>query len=73
MVSKADTLIGELKALKIPTLVVHGEKNKGIWTSEKKMAALFSLVYISGAGHMMMVENPDAFYGEVAKFIKGLK
>ena len=50
MVSKTDTLAGELKALKIPTLVVYGEKNKGLWTSEKKMAAHFPLVYISGLG-----------------------
>ncbi len=34
------------------------------------MAALFPLVYIPGAGHMMMADNPDAFYGEVAEFIK---
>ncbi len=72
-VSKADTLTGELKALKVPTLVVYGEKNKGLWTSEKKMKALFPLVFIPGAVHVMMGDNPDAFYGEVAKFIKGLK
>jgi pimeloyl-ACP methyl ester carboxylesterase len=72
-VSKEDKLAGELKALKVPTLVVYGEKNKGLWTSENKMAALFPLVYILGAGHAMMVDNPDAFYGEVAKFAKELK
>lgn len=37
------------------------------------MAALFPLVYTPGAGHLMMVDNPAAFYGEVAKFIKTLK
>jgi len=72
-VSKEDKLAGELKALKVPTLVVYGEKNKGLWTSEKKMAALFPLVYILRAGHMMMGDNSDAFYGEVAKFAKELK
>jgi pimeloyl-ACP methyl ester carboxylesterase len=70
--SKEDTLAGRLKALKVPVLAVYGEKNKGIWTSEKKLAALFPLVYTPGAGHLMMVDNPAAFYGEVAKFIKGL-
>jgi pimeloyl-ACP methyl ester carboxylesterase len=72
-VSKEDKLAGELKALRVHTLVVYGEKNKGLWTSERKMAALFPLVYTPGAGHLMMVDNPAAFYGEVAKFIKTLK
>ena len=71
-VSKEDKLAGELKALNVPTLVVYGEKNKGLWTSEKKMAELFPLVYTPGAAHIMMVDNPSAFYGEVAKFAKGL-
>jgi pimeloyl-ACP methyl ester carboxylesterase len=72
-VSKEDKLAGELKALKVPTLVVYGEKNKGLWTSENKMAALFSLIYVPRAGHVMMGDNPDFFYGEVIKFIKSLK
>jgi pimeloyl-ACP methyl ester carboxylesterase len=71
-VSKEDKLAGELKALKVPTLVVYGEKNKGLWTSETKMAALFPLVYTPGAAHVMMVDNPDHFYGETARFTKGL-
>jgi pimeloyl-ACP methyl ester carboxylesterase len=72
-ISKEDTLAWRLKALKVPVIAIYGEKNKGLWTSEKKMAALFPLVFIPGAGHVMMGDNPDAFYGEVAKFIKGLK
>ena len=71
-VSKEDKLAGELKALRVPTLVVYGEKNKGLWTSEKKMASLFPLVYTPGAAHMMMGDNPTAFYGEVARFAAGL-
>jgi pimeloyl-ACP methyl ester carboxylesterase len=71
--SKEDKLAGELVALKVLTIVVYGEKNKGLWTSEKKMAALFNLVYTPGAGHVMMSDNPDAFYGDVAKFIMGTK
>jgi len=54
-------------------LVIYGEKNKGLWTSEKKMVDQFSLVYIPGAGHAMMEDNPDAFYGAVIRFVKGLK
>jgi pimeloyl-ACP methyl ester carboxylesterase len=71
-VSKEDKLAGELKALNVPTLVVYGEKNKGLWTSEAKMAALFPLIYTPGAAHVMMVDNPDHFYSEVARFAKGL-
>lgn len=71
-VSREDKLAGELKALGVPTLVVYGEKNKGLWTSEAKMAALFPLVYTPGAAHVMMVDNPDHFYGEVARFARGL-
>jgi pimeloyl-ACP methyl ester carboxylesterase len=71
-VSKEDKLAGELKALNVPTLVIYGEKNKGLWTSEVKMAKLFTLVYTPGAAHIMMVDNPDHFYNEVARFAKGL-
>ena len=71
-VSKADTLLGEIKALAVPVLAVYGEKNKGLWMSERKMGSLFPLVFIPGAGHVMMVDNPDYFYGEVAKFIGSL-
>jgi len=70
--SKADTLAGELKALRVPTLVIYGEKNKGLWPSEKKMANLFKLIYTPGAAHVMMVDNPDSFYGDVAAFFKSL-
>ena len=72
-VSKENKLAGELKALRVTTLVVYGEKNKGLWTSEKKMADLFPFIFIPGAGHVMMGDNPPAFYGEVIKFVKSLK
>jgi pimeloyl-ACP methyl ester carboxylesterase len=68
-VSSEDTLIGRLSALKIPILAIYGEMNRGKWTSEKKLGALFPLVFIPEAGHMMMVDNPAAFYAEVAAFI----
>lgn len=71
-VSKEDKLTGELKSLNVATLVIYGEKNKGLWTSEKKMASLFPLIYTPGAGHIMMVDNPDHFYGEVARFAANL-
>jgi len=71
-ISKEDTLAGRLNALMVPVLAVYGEKNKGIWTSENKLAALFPLVFIPEAGHMMMSDNPDAFYDRVAQFINKL-
>ena len=71
-VSKTDTLAGELKALNLPTLVVYGEKNRGLWTSEKKMKELFPLVFIPGAAHIMMADNPEVFYSEVTTRARGL-
>jgi pimeloyl-ACP methyl ester carboxylesterase len=71
-VSKEDTMARRLRDLGVPVLAVYGAKNRGLWTSEKKLAALFPLVFIPGAGHLMMVDNPDAFYGEVAAFLKRL-
>lgn len=68
-VSSEDTLVERLTALKIPVLAIYGEMNRGKWTSEKKLGVLFPLVFIPEAGHMMMVDNPDAFYIEVAAFI----
>lgn len=72
-VSKEDTLAGRLTALKTPVLAIYGENNKGLWTSEKKIASLFQLVYIPKAGHEMMIDNPNAFYSDVTRFINELK
>lgn len=71
-VSNEDTLVKRLTALNIPVLAIYGETNRGKWTSEKKLEALFPLVFIPKAGHLMMVENPEAFYNEVTAFIHKL-
>jgi pimeloyl-ACP methyl ester carboxylesterase len=68
-VSKADTLKDRLVDLDVPVLVVFGEENRGKFTSEAKLGSIFPLVFIPEAGHSLMEENPDAFYGEVIKFI----
>ncbi len=68
-VSKADTLKDRLVDLGVPVLVVFGEENRGKFTSEGKLGSVFPLVFISEAGHAMMKDNPDAFYGKVIKFI----
>lgn len=72
-VSREGTLANRLVNLKVPVVAVFGEKNKGLWTSEKKLGALFPLVFIAGAGHGMMLDNPDAFYGAVTEFINSLR
>jgi pimeloyl-ACP methyl ester carboxylesterase len=71
-VSKADTLKDRLVELGVPVLVVFGEENRGKFTSEGKLGSIFPLVFIPEAGHSMMWDNPDAFYGEVIKFIRTL-
>jgi pimeloyl-ACP methyl ester carboxylesterase len=68
-VSTADTLKDRLVDLGVPVLVVFGEENKGKFTSEGKLGSVFPPVFIPEAGHPMMKDNPDAFYGEVIKFI----
>ncbi len=68
-VSTADTLKDRLVDLGVPVLVVFGEENRGKFTSEGKLGSVFPLAFISEAGHPMMKDNPDAFYGKVIKFI----
>jgi pimeloyl-ACP methyl ester carboxylesterase len=68
-VSKTDTLKDRLIDLGVPVLVVFGEENRGNFTSESKLGSVFPLVFIPEAGHAMMKDNPDAFFGEVIKFI----
>lgn len=71
-VSKKDDIRDRLVSLDVPVLAVFGEKNKGKFTSEAKMGEAFPLVFISGAEHSMMVDNPDEYYKEIAEFVKGL-
>ncbi|MCW4011480.1 MAG: alpha/beta hydrolase [Candidatus Bathyarchaeota archaeon] len=71
-VSKKDDIRDRLADLKIPVLAVFGEKNKGKFTSEAKMDEKFPLVFIPGAEHSMMVDNPDDYYREIARFVKSI-
>ncbi len=68
-ISNEDTLLNRLDALSIPVLVVFGNNNRGVYESEKRLAEKFPIVFIPNAGHNMMLENPDAFYNEIIKFI----
>lgn len=71
-VSKKDGIRDRLAALNVPVLAIFGEKNKGKFTSEAKMAEKFPLVFIPGAEHSMMVDNSDAYYHEIARFVKSI-
>jgi len=71
-ISREDTLLGRLTALGVPVLAVFGEDNRGKFASEEKLGKRFPLVHIPGAGHNMMQENPDAFYGAVATYLSEL-
>ena len=68
-ISKEDTLINKLVQLNIPVLPLFGEKNKGLFSSEKKIEQHFQIKYISNSGHDMMLANPDGFYQTIIKFI----
>ena len=71
-VSKKDEIRDRLAALNVPVLAIFGEKNKGKFTSEAKMAEKFPLVFIPGAEHSMMTDNPDSYYHEIARFVKSI-
>jgi len=73
-VAKEDTLTARLAILKVPILAVFGEKNRGTRTSEMKLGAIegASVVYIPRGGHVMMSDNPDAYYQAIDKFMNQL-
>jgi len=70
-VSKEDTLTLRLANLKVPILAIYGEKSRGLHTSEKRLEAISqtSIVYIPRGGHVMMRDNPDAFYQIIEEFM----
>ncbi|MFX0092816.1 MAG: alpha/beta fold hydrolase [Candidatus Hodarchaeota archaeon] len=69
-VSKEESLLTRLVQLSVPVLGIFGEKNKGQYTSEEKLASKFPIHFIPEAGHGMMVENPQAFYEVINGFLK---
>ena len=74
-VAKEDTLTIRLANLKVPILAIYGEKNRGLRTSEKRLGAIKQtcVVYIPQGGHVMMRDNPDAFYRAIDDFLKKIK
>ncbi|MGC9781390.1 MAG: alpha/beta hydrolase [Candidatus Heimdallarchaeota archaeon] len=69
-ISIANLLEKKLKQLSVPVLAIFGEKNKGRFSSESKLAAEFPVCYISEAEHAMMYDNPDDFYQAIIDFLK---
>ncbi|MCF2144809.1 MAG: alpha/beta hydrolase [Candidatus Heimdallarchaeota archaeon] len=67
--SSYDQLIYQLVELSVPTLAVFGEKNKGLYSSEKKLLEYFPVVYIPEASHNMMHENSAKFYDVIIDFL----
>ena len=67
--SSYDQLIYQLVELSVPTLAIFGEKNKGLFSSEKKLLEYFPVVYIPEASHNMMHENSAKFYDVIIDFL----
>lgn len=71
-VSKKDMLLMRLVQLSIPVLGMYGAKNKGKFSSEKKLLAKFPVRFIPDAGHAMMQDNPNFFYNTVIEYVNSL-
>ncbi len=70
-VSKADTLLGKLVEMGVPVIGIYGGENRGKYPSEARFREHFPVIFTPG-GHNMMIDDPDAFYLEVFKFINSL-
>lgn len=65
----------QYKALKIPTLVIYGEKDTGIGATAKKNLENLpnrTVVPLPGAGHACYMDKPDEFHKHFLEFLKGL-
>ena len=71
----ADTR-GSLSQIKVPTLVIAGEKDVVTPPSESEILAKgisqSTLAFIPGAGHFALLENPAAFNRVLTRFLDGL-
>lgn len=58
-VSKEDVTIPLLRKISesIPTKILYGEENKGVFTSETVLKKDFNIDYIPQSGHMMLYDN----------------
>ncbi|NHJ87808.1 MAG: alpha/beta hydrolase [Asgard group archaeon] len=72
-VSVTDNLISRIEQLNIPVLAIYGDKNKGKFSSERKLAMNFPIVFIPNAGHAMMYDDPNAFSKVTSDFIQQIR
>ena len=70
-VSKSDEVIGRLKnAITFPSYFFFGEKNKGVYSSEKTLRdAGYQILYVPLAGHSMYLENPEWFWEKIHELL----
>ena len=65
---------GDLPLIDVPTLVVHGAEDQLIPVSEAEILATSlpdaELVIVPGAGHLLNLEQPDAFNDAVRVFLE---
>ncbi|MBN1330322.1 MAG: alpha/beta hydrolase [Candidatus Heimdallarchaeota archaeon] len=67
--SKEKELFYRIINLSIPILAIYGEKNKGRFTSEEKLASKFPVVFIPNTAHDLMIKNPKIFYETIIDFL----
>jgi len=67
--SKEEELFHRIVNLSIPVLAIYGEKNKGRFTSEEKLASKFPIIFIPNADHGLMIQNPEKFYEALIDFL----
>ena len=73
-VSKEEVTIPLLRKISesIPTKILYGETNKGVFTSESLLKKYFTIDYIPHSGHMMLADNPEGFWLIVKKYVSEL-
>jgi pimeloyl-ACP methyl ester carboxylesterase len=71
-----DDLLGRLKEITCPTLVLVGEEDQALpaWKSRRLTDGIrgAELVIIPAAGHLSAVEQPEAVTGAIARFLTRL-
>ncbi len=71
-----DDLLGRLKEITCPTLVVVGEEDRAlpVWKSRRLAAGIrgAELVVIPAAGHLSAIEQPEAVTDAIARFLARL-
>ena len=72
-ISKKDTLVGRLVQLSVPILGLYGDRNKGKFSSEKKLASSFPIQFVPNSGHSMMHDNSDSFFHNIISFLTQLQ